>query len=290
MAIKYPYQRMKYDDYRHIVAFKPNGCIQIDYFDLGTKIPVIYRLYRYYLIGTDVYSRYSCYYIDKDQTQMGKGNIGKNFISLIDEFNYYKLPEMVTTDSEFNIKSIRDFCKEHKIKFAPLQPGEVNANNIVERAIGSIKKILTQYLIYYNDKLEKRIEDKIDPYEHSVRVMNAVFYFYNRRFQHMVKGIPIEIYAGIESPQLPLTNYTQYPKFKIGQKVLLRPRGRYKSLTFQVRTLKQGIPGKIIAVPKPNTYTIKTINNQEINAKWYEFIPLTEEMYNKITNIPLFNL
>ena len=49
MAIKYPYQRMKYDDYRHIVAFKPNGCIQIDYFDLGTKIPERYRLCRYYL-------------------------------------------------------------------------------------------------------------------------------------------------------------------------------------------------------------------------------------------------
>jgi len=205
---------------------------------------------------------------------------------------------MVVTDSEFNIKSIRDFCHEHKIKFAPLQPGEMNANNIVERAIGSIKKILTQYLIYYSDEIEKRIEDKIDPYEHSVEVMNAVFYFYNRRFQHMVKGIPIEIYMGLESPQLPLANYVQYPKFKVGEKVLLRPRGRYKSLTFQVRRLKQGIPGEIINIPnvlsdshgKPNTYTIKTINNEEINAKWYEFIPLTEEQYNKITRIPLFNI
>jgi len=288
MAVKYPYQRMKYDDYRHIVAFKPNGCIQIDYFDLGTKIPERYRLYRYYLIGTDVYSRYSCYYIDKDQPQMGKGSIGKNFISLIDEFT--EIPEMVTTDSEFNIASIRDFCKEHNIKFAPLQTGEVNANNIVERAIGSIKKIFIQYLIYYNDIVEKRLERKIDPYKHSVRVMSAVFYFYNRRFNNMVKGIPIEIYAGIESPQLPLGKYTQYPKFKVGQKVLLRPRGRKKSLTFQVRTLKQGIPGEIIYIPNPNNYTIRTINNEEINAKWYEFIPLTDKQYNKITSIPLFSV
>ena len=235
---------MKYDDYRHIVAFKPNGCIQIDYFDLGTKIPETYRLYRYYLIGTDVYSRYSCYYIDENQGQMYKGNIGKNFIALLDEFDYYKLPEMITTDSEFNIASIRDFCQKHRIKFAPLQTGEVNANNVVERAIVSIKKILIHYLIYYNERIEKRVKDKVDPYKHSVRVMNAVFYFYNRRFNNMVKGIPIEIYMGLESPQLPLANYTQYPKFNVGQKVLLRPRGRYKSLASQARTLKPGIPGR----------------------------------------------
>jgi len=244
MAIHYPYRRMKYDDYRHIVAFKPNGCIQIDYFDLGTKIPETYRLYRYYLIGTDVYSRYSCYYIDKDQPQMGKGNIGKNFIALLEEFT--ELPEMVVTDSEFKKHSFIavDFCQKRNIKFAPLETVEVNANNIVERAIGSIKKILTYYFVFYNDKIEKRIKEKLNPYLHSIRVMNVVFYFYNRRYNNMVKGIPIEIYIGIESPHLPLANYTQYPKFNAGQKVLLRPRGRFKSLTFQARTLKSGIREK----------------------------------------------
>jgi hypothetical protein len=51
---RFPIKRMKYKDFKHIVAFKPNGCIQIDMFSLGDKA-VNYRLATWYTIGVDVF-------------------------------------------------------------------------------------------------------------------------------------------------------------------------------------------------------------------------------------------
>jgi hypothetical protein len=93
---------------------------------------------------------------------------------------------------------------------------------------------------------------------------------------------------GIESPNLPMANYTSYPKHNVGDYVLLRPRGRYKSLVFQARAHTPGILGEIIANPTKNTYTIRTVNGEEINAKPYEFIALSAEEFNKFKKMPMY--
>jgi hypothetical protein len=126
--------------------------------------------------------------------------------------------------------------------------------------------------------------------------MNSITYFLNRKFNTSVKGIPIELYFGIESPQLPNVNFVKYPTFEVGQYVYLIPRGRKKSLEFQAKKFK-GIPGIITAKPKENTYTVKTILKEKIkgevrdiviNAKWYEFIPISEEEFSRLKKMPLF--
>jgi hypothetical protein len=100
---------------------------------------------------------------------------------------------------------------------------------------------------------------------------------------------------GIESPQLPLTNpsFLKYPEFEPGQHVLLRPRGRAKSYAFKARSTRPGIPG-IIEGKAPgtkHTYVIRTNQdppNNIINAKWYEFVPITKEEYQKAIKVPIF--
>ncbi|MCS7318060.1 MAG: hypothetical protein NZZ41_07145, partial [Candidatus Dojkabacteria bacterium] len=57
------------------------------------------------------------------------------------------------------------------------------------------------------------------------------------------------------------------------------------------KKIATGILGQIIKKPTKSVYTIKTnlpSPNDEINAKWYEFIPITKEEYTKFKEMPLF--
>jgi hypothetical protein len=82
----------------------------------------------------------------------------------------------------------------------------------------------------------------------------------------------------------------------VGQPVYVIPRGRQKSLEFQAKKYK-GIPGIIIGRPKENTYTVETIlkekktgegKNVIMSVKWYEFIPISDEQFNKLKKMPLY--
>jgi hypothetical protein len=115
---RFPINRMKYKDFKHIIAFKPNGCIQIDMFSLGGYIPINYRLATWYTIGVDVYSRYMCIHVNTDDegnvVQNLRGNIFTNFKELLELFT--ELPDMVVVDAEFDKKQVKDFCRDNNIK------------------------------------------------------------------------------------------------------------------------------------------------------------------------------
>ncbi|MCS7318061.1 MAG: transposase family protein, partial [Candidatus Dojkabacteria bacterium] len=248
--VKFPFQYMKNDDYRHIVAFKPNGCIQIDFFTFGKDVAEKYRIVEWYTIGVDVYSRYTMVYIGS------KESIFTNFKGVLDLFS--EKPDMVTVDAEFNVKKVRDYCEKNNIKFFALPSGSINANNIAERTIAKIKDVFRDYIYMYNDEIIKRIEKNIDPKRHSYIIINSILYYLNRKFHTSVKGIPIEIYFGYDFSQLPSINYVKYPEFDIGQYVYLVPRGRQKSYAFQKKKIATGILGQIIKKPTKSVYTIKT--------------------------------
>jgi hypothetical protein len=285
---------MKYKNYRHIVAFKPNGCIQIDFFNLSPSVADNYKIAYWYTIGVDVYSRYVCIHVNEINEEgdipddpRSKGPTFLNFKRLIELFT--DKPGMITADSEFNVKDVRNYCEENGIKLVIFPAGTVNANSIVEKMIDKVKKEFITYIFEFDDKIQKRLENpKLSRKKHSYRIFNSICYFLNRKFNTGVKGIPIEIYMGIESPNLPLFNYTSYPKHNVGDYVLMRPRGRYKSLAFQARAHAPGTLGEIIANPIKNTYTIRTIHGEEINAKPYEFIVLSPEEFNKFKKMPMY--
>jgi hypothetical protein len=142
---------------------------------------------------------------------------------------------MVVVDAEFDKKQVKDFCNDNDIKMYILPSGAINANNIAERAIRTVKNTFDKCINAFDDIIKKRIEDKIDIKKHSYIVMNSITYFLNRKFNTTVKSIPIELYFGIESPQLPNINFVNYPTFKVGQQVYLIPRERQN---FGLRNLK----------------------------------------------------
>jgi hypothetical protein len=285
---------MKYKDYRHIVAFKPNGCIQIDFFNISPSVADNYKIAYWYTIGVDVYSRYVCIHVNEINEEgdiptdpRSKGPTFLNFKRLIELFA--EKPDMITADAEFDVKDVRKYCEENGIKLVILPTGSINANSVVEKMIDKVKKEFITYVFEFDDLIEKRLEmPDLSRKKHSYRIFNSICYFLNRKFNTGVKGIPIEIYMGIESPSLPLFNYTTYPRYKIGEYVILRPRGRYKSLVFQSRAHTPGLLGEIIAKPTKNTYTIRTVQGEEINAKPYEFIDITAEEFNKFKKMPIF--
>jgi hypothetical protein len=290
----YPYQGRKAENYRHIVAFRPNGCIQVDIFDLGKKYEE-YRLARYYILGVDVYSRYSCIRVCTDKEgNPAKKDIADNFINLIEMFS--GKPDMVMADAEFYLKGVMKYCEEKNIKLVIVPTGTINTNSVVEKMIDKIKSFLNVYKFKYVDDIERRIKKNIPIIKHSYQVMNAILYFLNRKFHTAVKGVPIEIYMGLESPSFPLRNpdFLEYPEFEPGQHVLLRPRGRYKSYKFKEGADTPGMPG-IIKSKYPgtkHTYIIETNEkppNNEINAKWYEFVPITEKEYKKAVKLSLIS-
>jgi hypothetical protein len=294
MFKSYPFEGRKAENYRHVVAFRPNGCIQVDILDLGEKYER-YRLARYYILGVDVYSRYTCIRVCTDKEgNPAKKDIAYNFINLIEMFS--GKPDMVVADAEFNIKGVIKYCEEKNIKLVIVPTGTINTNSVVEKMIDKIKSLLSVYKFQFIDDMERRVKRNIPVIKHSYQVMNAILYFLNRKFHTAVKGVPIEIYMGIESPSFPIRNpdFLEYPEFEPGQYVLLRPRGRYKSYKFKEGADTPGIPG-IIKGKAPDTkrtYVIKTIEkppNDEINAKWYEFVPITEEEYKKAVKLYLIS-
>jgi len=295
-VIIYPYERMKHRDYKHIVAFKPNGCIQIDYFAMKRRTADNYKIAYWYTIGVDVYSRYVCIFVnvinekgDIPTDKKSRGSVFLNFKGLIELFS--DKPEMITADAEFDVEDVRKYCISHDIKLVIFPTGTINSNNVVEKMIHKVKTTFNEYVFAFNEIILERLKKpNLDRKKHSYIIFNSICYYLNRIFSTGVKGIPIEIYMGIESPNLPLNNFntTIYPTFKIGEHVVLRPRGRYKSLAFQKKTDIPGQLGTIIAKPTKNTYTILTIQGEEINAKPYEFIIISEEDYNKFKDMPLF--
>jgi hypothetical protein len=294
--IHYPYERMKYKDYKHIVAFKPNGCIQLDYFAMKRRTADNYKIAYWYTIGVDVYSRYVCIFVnvineegDIPTDKKSRGSTFLNFKGLLELFT--DKPDMVTADAEFDVEDIRNYCKENGINLVIFPTGTINSNNVVEKMIHKVKTTFLSYVFGFDKIIEKRLKNpNLDRKKHSYIIFNSICYYLNRIFSTGVKGIPIEIYMGIESPNLPLNNnYTTiYPQFKVGEYVVLRPRGRYKSLAFQKKSDTPGQLGMIIAKPTKNTYTIRTVQGEEINAKPYEFIIISEEDYNRFKKMPLF--
>jgi hypothetical protein len=265
----------------------------MDMFTFGKNTALNYKIAEWYTIAVDVYSRYIVIRVNTNENGNlpdGKGHLFTNFVETLNMFLEY--PEMLVVDSEYDTKDVKNFCEENNIKLYILPPGSINANNIVERAIRTVKNIFRDYIFFYNDEILGRLKDKnIDIIKNSYKIINSITYYYNRSFHTKVKGIPIEIYIGLEGANLPLDNNIVYPDFHVGQYVYALPRGRYKSLKFQQKKIRRGVPGKIIARPTKSVYTVRTNlkpPNDEMNLKWYEFVPISEEQFNKLKKMPLF--
>jgi hypothetical protein len=302
--IKFPLSTLKHQDYRHVTFDKPKRWIEIDTIILPKNLVEFYDLMGAVVVGTDVNSRYSCIFINPEATtHKSRGDVFTNFEGIVNQFKESsttpekddkgKYPEYVTADNEFNVKKIKDFCNEHNIKLILTAPGVINATPIVDNAIKKLKKLLFKYIIKYNDEIIERAKKINNKYRNTIKIFNVLIYMYNRKFNTAVKGYPIEIFTGLDIAKLPISNDVEYPEYPVGQKVILRPRARLKGEIAAVlpKELRPGIPGEIVEKYSRNTYKIKTTlgGKQEfVYAKWYEFIPITDETFEKLRGIKLF--
>jgi hypothetical protein len=227
------------------------------------------------VVSEDKYSKVG------DQKQIH--NLFEDLIELM------KLPHMkigmIMCDNEIGrIKKVQEYCKANNIKLVSVKPGVVNTLAVVERSIGKLKDTIIKYLYKYEGF---PLSDPSKIYENSVSFINAYVNYLNQSYHSGVGGIPIEIYAGIEGSQRLNVNLVSYPQFKEGQYVLLRPRGKKKSLVFQARSLQPGIVGTI-SRKDGDTYTVVDRDGTEYYVKWYEFVPIKREEFEKLSRISIF--
>jgi hypothetical protein len=152
-----------------------------------------------------------------------------------------------------------------------------------------LKKLIGNYVEKYNDKMLARKEQGYSRMECSIKLMNAVVYFYNRKYNSFIKGIPVEIYFGIDIAKLPLANTVAYPEYEVGDKVFMRSRPRIKSekLKAMPTSLRSGLIGEIKKKISKSMYLIETPIG-EIYTKWYEFYKIPDEVYNKLKSIKFY--
>jgi hypothetical protein len=251
-----------------------------------------YNLMATYVVGCDIYSRYCMYYINPEATSFkARGSRLDNFKGIVNQiyeaFGIY--PKFVSTDSEFDKSEVREFCKNNNITLITAPPGSINATPIIDRVILKLKKLITLYIEQYNDKMLARKEQGFSRMECSIKLMNAIVYFYNRKYNSFIKGIPVEIYFGIDIAKLPLANIVEYPQYEVGDKVFMRSRPRIKSERLKVlpTSLRLGLPGEIKKKINKSLYLVETPIG-EIYAKWYEFYKIPNEVYEKLKGIKIY--
>lgn len=283
VAPTFPFDLAHYEHHRKVVASEPGLWLQVDYMVLSRKDAELYNVYQYYLIGVDIYSRYCVYYINKNAGQFGKGDKTENFINLLDKLEEY--PKFVAVDKEFDIIGIKNFCNANDIKLIVSPTGLLYTNSIVDSTIKKLKNYFELYTVKYREEIYKKIKDGISAYNNSVKIMNSIVYFYNRKFNTNIKGIPIEIYQGIQLADTPVTNEIEVPEYKVGQKVYLRPRARRPGEILKYFNIK-GLPGVIIEKIGKTKYEVEVVvpggKIENYYLKWFEFVPVSDELYNKL--------
>jgi hypothetical protein len=290
--IRFPLSYLKHPEYRHYVTDRPNVWLELDIMFLPQDMIDDYNLMATYVIGCDVYSRYCMYYINPEATSFkARGSKLQNFRGIVDQikeaFGIY--PKFVSTDSEFNVSDVKEFCTSQGITLITAPPGTINATPVIDRIILKLKKLIGNYVEKYNDKMLARKEQGYSRMECSIKLMNAVVYFYNRKYNSFIKGIPVEIYFGIDIAKLPLANTVSYPQYEVGDKVFMRSRPRIKSekLKAMPTSLRSGLIGEIKKKFSKSLYLIETPIG-EIYAKWYEFYKIPDEVYNKLKSIKFY--
>ncbi|MCL6579443.1 MAG: transposase family protein [Candidatus Bathyarchaeota archaeon] len=285
--IRFPINYLTYNEYKHCVADRPNLWVEIDIMVLPKETVSQYNLMASYVVGCDVYSRYCMYYINPEATNFNtKGSSLQNFKGIVDQIYEAfdeKYPKFVSTDSEFDKSEVREFCESNDITLITSPPGTINATPIIDRIIIKLRKFIALYIDKYHDKMIARKREGYTKMECSVKLMNAVIYFYNRKYNSSIKGIPAEIYFDIDVAKVPLANVVDYPQFKVGDKVFmrLRPRIKHGKVRVSPAPLIPGIPGEIKEKISNTLYLIETPNG-ELYAKWYEFYKIPDEIYEKL--------
>ena len=151
----------------------------------------------------DVYSRYLT---ARPLTNRNTRTIIDNVKNIFEEMGQ---PETITCDNEFNTRLFQQFFINKDIKVIYTDPYEINKNAIVERANGTIARLL--------QKIRVATENN-----RWFEYLNDAVYNYNHTYHSTIKAIPYNVFNGIDTNKQELIRIK--PNIKVGDLVRLKIR------------------------------------------------------------------
>ncbi|MCS7318285.1 MAG: hypothetical protein NZZ41_08285, partial [Candidatus Dojkabacteria bacterium] len=126
------------------------------------------------------------------------------------------IPIKIQADHEFNKKDFLDYCKKFNIETYFWKPHENPKNQIVERAIKTLKKLILKYIYKYG--WPKTNDMKKD----AQKVLDACTWYYNRKFHSSIKSTPKEVFFGNDFSRQKIIKF-KIPSLEIGTIVFRKP-------------------------------------------------------------------
>jgi hypothetical protein len=118
--------------------------------------------YQYILMVIDVYSRYLT---ARPMTNRTNRTIMENIKDIFEEIGK---PENISCDNEFDTRLFQQYCMSNDIKVVFTEPYEINKNAIVERANGTITRLLQKIRVGNSDnKWYEYLNDAVYNYNHT---------------------------------------------------------------------------------------------------------------------------
>jgi hypothetical protein len=195
------------------------------------------------------------------------------------------LPLMVQADDEFNTKEFRNLCIANGIQYFFWKPYENPKNQLIERAVRTIKQFMMKYVNKYG------FPDSNNLKEDAQQVLDACTWYYNRIWHTGINAVPFEVFFGYDDNRQNIS-FKNYYRILIGTVVLRKP---YRKLSSVPLTVYQVDPEPFIVVEYDGgkhvgKYRLRSLVTDKLESKWYKPYELREvprDEYDTLFNSPI---
>ena len=278
---KFRYQDIKQYKKRwsSIRATKPFDIIQADVMDMGQTVKRVNGGFRYYNVIIDVYSRF-LFVEPLTNRANDQYNVAQSTINIIEgiKHKYGKYPKVIESDNEYkNNNTLKDFFIKNEIMayFTPPNDAEKRGTSIVERVIGTLKRMIGVWQSLHNKtKFNDNIQD--------------IVYEYNYKIKHRIIGT--EPAFAVENEQTFISPRPDYDKeeqsqhiynYKIGDKVRISNKLKIQNFKYKGRKKDFDRFKKNIQLYRDEVWTItKVINTVKVNLKYTDNRGDLHELFN----------
>lgn len=255
--------------FKQITALYPGEIFQVDIADIHPLVDIGLPLARYFMVCIDVYSRYC-----KALAMLDRTSLRGKLVSL---FRRMTVPKQIVMDEEFGKNNaVKSLLAQNNVKKIVVSPWEKNKNGIVERVIGTLKRLIIKYINMYG------VAD-YTPEDNLQVILDSITDTYNQSTHSTIGARPIEVWLGIDNNHQKIVE-RKYPKYLVGTYVLKRP--DIGTNIFNNRTLNYDPEIYQIVRAQGESYNIKSLFGPETikGLRYWMFHPITIKDALKILN------
>jgi hypothetical protein len=175
------------------------------------------------------------------------------------------LPLMVQADDEFNTKEFRRLCRANDIRYFFWTPHENPKNQLIERAVRTIKQFMMKYIYKYGFPDSGNLEDDVQ------QVLDACTWYYNRIWHKGINAIPFEVFFGYDDNRQRIV-LQDYPRIPNRTLVLRKPHRELGSIPL---TVYQVDPEPFIVEDYKGgkhvgKYQLRSVVTLKLEPRWYK--------------------